>query len=71
VARYCIKAKSFRFETLDDAYAVIDRFRDAFSLVVHDPRSSSRCTSPALAGLEDLLPVKPDVAAKLTASTPT
>lgn len=59
--------KGITFETLDDMYAVIDRFRQDFrGLIVHDPAvEQSLYAACTLAGIEDLLPVKPDVAEAL------
>ena len=69
---YYAKTKGFEFETLTDMYEVIDRFRgDIRGLVVHDPDvEQSLYVACTLAGLEDLLPVKPDLAEKLTAKYP-
>lgn len=69
---YYAEKKGIAFETLPDMYAVIDRFRDAFrGLVVHDPDvEQSLYVATTLAGIEDLLPVRPDVAVKLTAKYP-
>ena len=57
----------FNLDSLIDD--IVERFRDSFKgLIVHhpDPRQSCHvaCTLP---GLQGLLPLKPDVAEKLTA----
>jgi len=69
---YYVRRKGMRFETLTDMFDVIDRFRADFKgLVIHDPRiEQSLYVACTLAGLEDLLPVKPDVAEKLISTYP-
>lgn len=59
--------KGFEFETLDDMYSVIDRFRGDFkALAVYDPDvEQSLYVACILAGLEDLLPVSPTLAEEL------
>ena len=61
--------KGIAFETLDDVDAVINRFRDAFvGLVVYDPDvEQSLYVACTLAGIEDLLSVKQEMAETLTA----
>jgi hypothetical protein len=65
---YYAKSKGIEFETLTDMYEVIDRFRGTFKgLIVHDPSvEQSLYAACTLAGLDDLLPVRPDVAETLT-----
>lgn len=69
---YYAREKGIEFETLDDMYAVIDRFRDDFrGLIVHDPAvEQSIYVACTLAGIEGLLPVKPDVARRLKTAYP-
>ncbi len=69
---YYAEHKEIAFETLDDMETVIDRFRDVFKgLVIHDPDvEQSLYVALTLAGLENLLPVKPDVAERLTSRYP-
>ncbi len=64
---YYADRKSIHFETLDTADAVIDRFRSSFKgLVVADPAvEQSLYVACTLAGIEDLLPVMPELAETL------
>ena len=66
---YYAAHKGLAFETLPDMGAVIERFGDDFrGLVIHDPAvEQSLYVACMLAGLEDLLPVSPEMAAKLDA----
>lgn len=69
---YYSEAKGISFESLDDMYEVIDRFRGDFQgLVVHDPDvEQSLYVACMLGAIEDLLPVKPDVAEVLLEKYP-
>lgn len=64
---YYAETKGIRFETLDDMYAVIDRFRSDFTgLAIHDPDvEQSLYVACIYAGLERVLPCKPEVAKEL------